>query len=178
MKKIVAIVFSLTVAVNFGKAQKNNVLFSVGPAILIPSYSGINSNGFGVGASFEYVLTKKVSIASDIDINFFTSNIKNVFTHKVTNGFAIMPVLAGVKWGAVKNIYLSGKAGMAVGLKNAGTNLTLSPGIGYLFNIKGKQKIDMGIRLIGVLPKASLPENTFLEKGGYSFLAFKLAYQF
>lgn len=121
---------------------------------------------------------KKFSIISDIDINAFNSDVKNQITNKTAEGFIIMPVLAGVKWSALDNVYFPGQAGVAIGLKNAGTNISLSPGLGYLVKVDGKPKLDVGLRVIGVLPQASIPENTFLEKGGYSFLSLQLAYQF
>lgn len=178
MKKIVTTGFILILVTSIGMAQKNRLVVSAGPAILIPTYSEINSAGFGFGAGVEYKLNKKIAIASDIDINIFNSKVKNIFTNKITDGFIIMPVLVGVKWNAFNNFYFTGKAGLVAGLKNAGTNFSLSPGLGYLVNINGKQKLDVGLKLVGVLPMSSIPENTFLEKGGYSFLSLKLAYRF
>lgn len=178
MKKIITSVFILIFVSSIAVAQKNKLVVSAGPVLLIPTYSEINSAGFGFGADVEYKLNKKIAIASDIDINIFNSNVKNIFTNKITNGFIIMPLLVGVKWTAFKNFYFTGKTGVVAGLKNAGTNFSFSPGLGYLININGKQKLDVGLKLVGVLPMSSIPENTFLEKGGYSFLSLKLAYRF
>ena len=97
---------------------------------------------------------KKFSIISDIDINAFNSDVKNQITNKTAERFIIMPVLAGVKWSALDNVYFPGLAGVAIGLKNAGTNISLSPDLGYLVKVDGKPKLDVGLRVIVVLPQA------------------------
>jgi hypothetical protein len=176
MKKI-TIVFILTVTTSIGLAQKNSLAVSVGTAKLIPTYTGISSIGFGFSTSVDYKLTKNISFISDIDVDIFNSKVKNNFTNKITDGFIIMPVLVGAKWNAFSNFYFTSKAGFVTGLKNAGTNFSLSPGLGYLININGNRKLDIGLKLVGVLPKSSIPENTFLERGGYSFLSLRVAYQ-
>lgn len=126
MKKGITVFYILFFLSSIGIAQKNRLVFSAGPAILIPTYSQINSTGFGIGTGIEYNLNEKISIAADIDINIFNSNVNNIFTNKITNGFTIMPLLAGIRWTAFKNIYFTGKAGVVAGLKNAGTKFSLS----------------------------------------------------
>lgn len=178
MKKVIVLISIIIFLTNKGIAQNRKFSFSAGPAILIPTFSEINSAGFGIGAGIEYNLSKKISIVSDIDLNIFNSKVKNIFTNEITDGFIIMPLLVGLKWIAFKNFYFTGKSGVVAGLKNAGTNHSLSSGIGYLIPIGGKPKFDIDLKLVGVLPQTSIPENAFLEKGGYSFLSLKLAYRF
>jgi len=178
MKKILMSVYVLLLTTSSGIGQKNRPVYSAGPAILIPTYSQIKSPGLGFGLKVDFKPHKKLSFVSDIGINAFNGDIVNQFTNKIVKGLIIMPVLAGVKWSASKNLYFAGLAGVAFGLENAGTNFSLSPGMGYLLKFGGKRMADLGLRLTGVLPKTSIPENTFLEKGGYSFLSLRLAYQF
>jgi hypothetical protein len=104
--------------------------------------------------------------------------VKNLFTDEITDGFILMPMMIGVKWRPGNNLYFAGKVGAVAGLKNASTNFAAAPGVGYLVNMKGKQKPDVALNLVCAAGMASIPENTFLDKGGYSFLSLKLAYRF
>ena len=178
MKKVLSTLFVLTFTAGISIAQENKLVVSAGPAVLIPTYSEINSVGFSFGVGIDYKLSNSLSIASNIDVDVFDSKVRNLFTDQITDGFILMPVLIGVKWKPVNNLYFAGKVGAVAGLKNASTNFALSPGLGYLVNINGKQKLDVGLNLVGVPGMASIPENTFLDKGGYSFLSLKLAYRF
>lgn len=178
MKKVFSTLFVLTFTAGISMAQENKFVVSAGPSLLIPTYSEINSVGFGFGVGIDYRLNNKFSLASDIDVDVFDSKVKNLFTDEITDGFILMPVMIGVKWRPVNNLYFAGKVGAVAGLKNASTNFALSPGLGYLVNINGKPTLDVGLNLLGVPGMASIPENTFLDKGGYSFLSLKLAYRF
>lgn len=90
MKKVISNLFILTFTVCIAVAQENKLVVSAGPAVLIPTYSEINSVGFGFGIGIDYKLNNKISLASDIDVDVFDSKVKNVFTDEITDGFILM----------------------------------------------------------------------------------------
>jgi hypothetical protein len=64
-------------------------------------------------------------------------------------------------------------AGLAIkASSNTGTNILLYPCVGF-----AKKTVDISIQLMGI-PQAfaSIPENTYLVKGGYSYLGLHLNY--
>ena len=89
-----------------------------------------------------------------------------------------MPVLPGVKYFVTDKFYASGALGIVIGIHNAANHFALSPGIGLLVPISEKSKIDLGLKLTGVPRGYSFSENIFLNKGGYSYLTFRIAYVF
>lgn len=178
MKRILVsflIIFSATITVH---AQMHETKFSIGPEVAVPTYAGITSNGIGGGVTLEYFLNKKIAFTGGISFNHFNGDVFNNFKHDTINGFSVMPVLLGAKYFIVHSLYVSGSAGVIVGLRNAGNHLALSPGAGLEIPVSAKSGIDVGVKLIGVPTGYSFSENSFLNKGGYSFLTFRVAYLF
>lgn len=178
MKKILLslfLIFSATVIVH---AQVHETKFSIGPEVAVPTYAGITSNGIGGGVTLEYFLNKKVAVTGGISFNHFKGEVFNNFKHDTINGFSVMPVLFGAKYFIIHSFYVSGSAGVIVGLHNAGNHLALSPGVGIEIPVSSKTGVDVGVKLIGIPTGYSFSENSFLNKGGYSFLTCRLAYIF
>ena len=109
MRKLTSILFLLFFTMNISKAQKRSISVSAGPLLLIPTIPEINCVGFGFGVGVDYKLNNKFSLASSVDVNVLNSEVKIFFNNKTVDGFTLMPVLIGVKWVPVNNIYFAGK---------------------------------------------------------------------
>ncbi len=159
-------------------AQNKKMKFSIGPQISLPTYTGINSSGIGGGLSTEHSFNKKIGGFVDVSYNYFNGNVYDLFKHDTIKGFGIMPVFLGAKYFLTNRFYMSGAAGIVIGINNAGNHAALSPGAGLIVPISTTANMDVGVRLIAVPTGFSFPENSFLNKGGYSFLSLRIAYQF
>ncbi|MEP6597511.1 MAG: hypothetical protein ABJA71_16270 [Ginsengibacter sp.] len=178
MKKIYILSFFVSFFVSGLHAQSQKLTFSIGPQVSVPTFNGINSTGIGGGFSIERFFSKKLTGFIDISLNYFNGNVLDHFKNDTIKGFTVMPVLAGAIYFFTDKFYLSGAAGIVIGLHNAGNHLALSPGTGILIPISATSKIDLGLKLIGIPTGYSFSENNFLNKGGYSFLTFRIAYMF
>lgn len=178
MREILGLISFIIIAIGSIHAQKENLNFSIGPQYAVLTFPGIKSPAIGAGISLEHFLNRKTAETIDISYNYFKGNIINSFQHDTISGFSIMPVLAVCKYFLSDHVYISGGAGLVIGLHNAGNHAALSPGIALLVPVSLRSKIDIGVKLTGVPSGFSFSENTFLNKGGYSFLAFRGAYAF
>ena len=178
MKKTLSLLMIIFFAIRDTHAQSHKVKFAIGPEVSVPTYSGISSIGIGGGTYLEYFLNKKLAVTGDISFNYFKGNIFDFFKNDTINGFSIMPVLAGGKYFFTDKFYAAASAGLIIGLRNAGNHLALSPGAGIVIPFSETSAIDIGVKLIGVPRGYSFSENSFLNKGGYSFLTFRIAYVF
>ncbi len=87
-----------------------------------------------------------------------------------------MPVLVGLRYFIWKSFYITGEAGVSIRMgHNTGTHLTLAPAAGYIIPIK-KSHIDLGIKLMNVVEGGGIPESTSLQRGGYGYWTFRIAY--
>ncbi len=159
-------------------AQSQKVKFSIGPEVSLPTFSGITSSGSGGGISIDHFFSKKLAGFIGISVNHFKGGVADIFKNDTINGFTVMPILAGAKYFFTDKFYASGSAGIIVGIRNAGNHLALSPGAGILIPVSATSAFDLGVKLIGVPTGYSFSENSFLNKGGYSFLTFRIAYVF
>jgi len=178
MRKILILIVSVFVIVNNTDAQSKKINFSIGPEFSQPTFSGISGNGIGGGISIGYFFNKRIEGNVAISFNHFNSDVFNFNKTDTVNGFTIMPFLPGIKYFITDKFYASGAVGMVIGINNAANHFALSPGIGFLIPFSEKSKIDISLKLIGVPTGYSFPENIFLNKGGYSYLTFRLAYLF
>ncbi|MEO7045557.1 MAG: hypothetical protein ABI091_09655 [Ferruginibacter sp.] len=178
MKKILQILTLLIISVSNTDAQSHHVNFSIGPEYSLPTFSGISSCGIGAGISIEHFFNKRVEGVVAVSYGYFKGDVFDFYKNDTIKGFAVMPVLLGIKYFVSDKFYVSGAAGMVVGVHNAGNHLALSPGIGFLIPFSPHSKIDAGVKLIGIPRGYSFSENSFLNKGGYSYLTFKIAYIF
>jgi hypothetical protein len=178
MKKIFLLLSVVITTVSSTSAQDQKIKFSAGPLLAIPTYNGITSTGIGGGAGLHYFVSKKISGIIDVSFTYFKGDVLNNFTDDTVKGFTIMPVLAGAKYFITNLFYLSASTALVIGLHNAGNHLALSPGAGIEIPVSSTSGIDLGLKLIGVPTGYSFSENSFLNKGGYSFLTFRIAYLF
>lgn len=159
-------------------AAQKRAIFSIGPELSISTYHAMPSNGIGGSAGVQLHPNKKISFVADIGYNRFSGQVVNIFTKDTVNSFAIMPVLAGARYTFRDKFYFAVRAGYALGAHNARGSLAFSPAAGWVVFGKNKPLLDFGLRWIGLLPTPSYPENTFLNKGGYSYLNLRIAYLF
>jgi hypothetical protein len=178
MKKIPVLLSFIITATTGTYAQHKKLNFSIGPEVSVPTFSGITSPGIGGSISLEHFFSGKIAATIDISYNYFKGNVFDFFKQDTINGFSVMPVLVGGKYFFTDKFYISGAAGLIIGLHNAGNHLALSPGAGFLIPVSASSKIDLGVNLTGVPVGYSFSENSFLNKGGYSFLSFRIAYVF
>ncbi len=157
-------------------AQNPKVQLAIGPEFLQPTYSGISSSGIGGGVEAGYFLNKKFEININLSYHHFNGDVIDFYKKDTIHGFSIIPVLPGLKYFITKRLYANAAAGIVVGAKNAGNHFALSPSVGLLLPVSSKSAIDIGIKLIGVPLGYSFSENIFLNKGGYSYLGFRVAY--
>lgn len=176
MKKIqVTLLFIVAVSAN---AKSQNLNFSIGPEYSISTFKGISSNGIGGGVSIGHFFTKRVEGNISLSFNYFNGDVFNFDKTDTVVGFGIMPLLAGIKYFVTKKFYASGAMGMVIGINNAANHFALSPGIGFLYPLSQKSKLDLNVKLVGIPTGYSFSENIFLNKGGYSYLSFRVAYVF
>ena len=165
-------------AINNTHAQNKKISFSIGPEFSVATFSGISGTGIGAGITIEHFFNKRIEGNIAISFNRFNNDVFNFDKTDTLKGFSVMPVLPGIKYFITNKFYASGAIGMVIGIHNAANHFALSPGIGLLIPFSEKSKIDMNIKLIGVPAGYSFPENIFLNKGGYSYITFRVGYVF
>lgn len=178
MRKILILSVSIIFIISNIDAQSKKLNFSIGPEFSIPTFSGISGTGFGGGITIGHFLNKRIEGNIAISFNHFNGDVFNFDKTDTVKGFSIMPVLPGIKYFVTHKFYASGAVGMVIGIHNAANHFALSPGVGLLIPFSEKSKIDLSLKLIGVPTGYSFSENVFLNKGGYNYLTFRLAYLF
>jgi hypothetical protein len=153
-------------------AQRANHLFGgVNFSTPVVPANANKAIGYGLEIKGEHFFSPKFSMNLSIGYTHFKGSITYGDDSK-DNSFALIPCSVGVKY-YIKNFYLAAGAGLAVkASRNTGTNRMLYPAIGF-----AKKPFDISIQLIGV-PQTfpSIPESTFLLKGGYSYLGVHINY--
>jgi hypothetical protein len=156
-------------------AQNSRTRFSIGPEFSLPTYKEFPSNGVGGSIAVDFRSRHRVSANIETGYNYFKGTVINEFKHDTTRGFGFVPILAGVKLSLANKYYASMRAGITLG---SSVGFTLSPAVGVMLPNRLSPKIDLGIKLIGVPGMPSIPENTFLDRGGFSYLSFRAAIVF
>ncbi len=147
--------------------------FSVGVNLLIPASVPEKNKtmGFGMNVRGEKFFSSRISGNVTIGFLLFKGNFITWDNREVKN-FAMLPALIGGKF-YIKDFYLGLDAGIAITAnRNTGTNLVLSPAIGYR-----RKHLDVAFYLLGIPQTfASIPENIYFIKGGYSYLGLRVNY--
>ena len=147
--------------------------FSVGVNFLLPASVPDKNKTIGCGINLRGEKFFSPRISGNITIGYLLFKGKIItWDHKEVRNFSMLPVLIGSKF-YLKDFYVNMDAGIAIATnKNTGTNLVLSPAIGYRRN-----HLDVGLYLLGIPQTfASIPENTYFLKGGYSYLGLHVNY--
>ena len=172
----------------FAFSQNKNTFYYGGITISNPAYfPGVSTSkavGFGIELQREHFFSEKFSWIVSAGYNHFSGNYSyfnslNSAKDTVIHNFDNIPLLTGVKFYFVRNIYVGAEAGLLIGInKNIGTVFSLAPSAGYKIQIGKKNDIDVGIRLINAMQFAAPPESNSLRKGGYGIWSLKIAYSF
>lgn len=178
MKTFLLLVVMGVVGTTAYTQDKNNSL-SVGIDVSAPVYTVIGSmKGVltGVFIKKEWGLSKKLAATGSIGYSYFDGSIES-FDDKVSD-FAVIPILAGLKYYAWNNYYASLEVGAGIKAhQNGATKLPIVPAVGMMIPVAGKQ-LDLGIRFYTIKTGFGTPEAHLLNKGGYSFLGARLALVF
>jgi hypothetical protein len=143
----------------------------VGVEAGIPTGNLSNRSNFELGATARLQYDTQSNISFMLTSGYYNAFGKNVPVANTTVEFpslGIIPVKAGLKVFASKNLYFSGEAGAGFEVSGTGgnnnTKLILSPGIGYA-NYKG---LDIGLRY----------ENFSGQDNNYGLVGLRVAYGF
>lgn len=161
-------------------AQDKNNWLSAGIDVGLPVYVGVGDmkgTMAGVFVKKEWGLSKNLAGTASAGYSYFTGAIRS-FNKEEINDFAVVPLLAGIKYYAWDKYYASFEAGVSIRAhQHAATKFTLVPAVGMLIPVADKQ-LDLGIRFYTIKMGSTFPEAPLLERGGYSLLGSRLAWIF
>ena len=169
--KIFLVIFLLYSVHAYSQSRKN--LIAIGGEIGFPAHQPFQSNkavGFGVNIKGEHFFSNRFSALASI--GFASFNGKIVYWDGIGDkNFSLIPVLIGGRF-YIKKFYLGFESGIAISASNNTNSLiALAPTMGL---VHGNFAVTAKLFAIPQMP--SIPENTFLQKGGYSYLNFGLFY--
>jgi hypothetical protein len=159
-------------------AQDYKFRASAHVSLSIPTYKEIPSMGAGIGATGEFAINKKWATLFSVDFHNFYGNVINHFNRDTINGFSILPVMGGIKYYSKEKFYIGAQGGIVVGLKHTGNCPGLAASTGMLVPLKNGNKVDIGLKFTAALSQVSIPENNFLDRGGYNFLSGTIGFFF
>lgn len=140
-------IFVLSVVLVSLKAQAQNAPnLGIGAEIGLPSGNFTSLTGIGLGASLKFDLPVSENLGITLNggyMNFFgkRNQIMNI------KDLTYLPVKAGLKYQLSETFYAEGQVGTALALNDGQKTLFVwSPGIGNVFRLPGKNKLDLGIR--------------------------------
>ncbi|PWS28354.1 hypothetical protein DHW03_00405 [Pedobacter yonginense] len=139
---LVLFIFSVSIKVQ----AQNNSSIGVGAEIGLPSGNFTSLSGIGLGASLKANLPISQSFAITLNggiMNFFGKRNQIINIKDLT----YLPAKAGLKYQLGEGFYAEGQIGAGLPLNEGQKALFIwSPGIGNIFRIGGKNKLDLGIR--------------------------------
>jgi hypothetical protein len=174
MKTAVTLVanFLLSSSITFSQTYKSSVAIEGG--LSYPLNQPVQKNkavGIAINVKAEQFFSKKFSGTLRIGYNYFKGDLV-YWDGKMDKNFTLIPVLLGARY-YIQKLYLGFETGAAFkGSKNVYTNIAVAPSFGYLC-----KRINININILSILGFPSIPENTFLQRGGYSYLGVKFGYK-
>lgn len=161
-------------------AQDKNNFLSAGIDVGAPVYVGVGDmKGAMVGVFIkkEWRWGKNLAGTASAGYSYFKGTIRS-FNKEELKDFAVVPVLAGIKYYVWNRYYASFEAGVSIRAhQHAATKFTMVPAVGMLIPVAGKQ-LDLGVRFYTIKMGMTYPEKPVLERGGYSILGARLALVF
>lgn len=145
--------------------KKDNIKFSVGAELALPSGSLSTTQSFGVGATgqLEIPVQEKLNGVAYSGILLFKG--KSDGNNRNYPGLTIIPVRVGVKYFLTGSVYGSFQAGLGFySSLGTGTSFSYSPQIGYEFQTNSGKSIDLTFKYDAY------------TKGSFSSFGFRLAY--
>lgn len=177
MLKTVLLFLSLLIG-NLIMSQDHKFRASAHVTLSVPTNTDISSMGAGLGATGEFGINKKWATLFSLDFHNFYGEVIDHFNQDTIKGFSILPIMAGFKYYSKEKFYIGAQGGVVVGLKHAGNCPGLSASTGMLVPLKNGNKVDIGIKFTAALSQTSIPENNFLDRGGYNFLSGSIGFFF
>ncbi len=171
MKKI--IMFTLVALCTSGvvMAQRSqNLKFSVGPELSIPTGNFSTGYSFGIGgtAQAELPVQQNFNVTGTTGIIFY--NGKSVGGGYKNSGLTIIPIRVGGKYFFTEGVYGAAQIGVGIINKGLGTAFAYTPAIGYEFRTKSGKAVDVSFKYDGYSAKQ--------EVGTLSAFGFRVAYIF
>jgi hypothetical protein len=174
MRKIVWLFCSLLFCSSSAIGQPKKLVPSAGVEFSVPAHQSIGSNhanGVGFSLKEEFFVSQKFSVTVSAGYSFFRGDLVYWDGSKDKN-FALIPVMIGARCYFHK-FFAAFEAGAAIkGSSNVNTLPAVCPSAGVLVN-----KFEISFRLMGILQVPSIPENTFLQRGGYSYAGVRVSYR-
>lgn len=128
------------------------------------------ANGFIANIKGEKFFSKSFSGSVSIGYSLFKGKLI-YWDGKKDNDFSLVPLMAGARYHFGK-VYIGFEAGPAIAAsKNTNTKIALAPAAGVIVN-----KFDVGLKFFTIPFTGGIPEKTFLQKGGYSYLGIRVAF--
>ena len=161
-------------------AAQRRVQFSVGAEFSIPVHSVFDrSPGLGLSVGMDARPEKKWAFVAELGYNYFAGPIIKT-NPPIKTSFGMMPAVAGVRIKSPKGFYGAVRGGLGIRIGFGGGTLPVfSPAAGWEWRNKNKKPVlDLGARWIRVVGMPSYPENSVLEKGGYSYFNIRIARPF
>jgi hypothetical protein len=171
MKKTIFLTMNLVLNM-FVFAQKDNNEAWAGIEYNVHLKHSFNkTNGPGVSLKGAHSFSNHFDGTVSLGYNYFKGQVK-YWDGDSDDHFALMPFLLGSHYRFSK-MFIGFEAGAVIKASNkAATLFAIAPSIGFRNN-----KLSSEIRFLQVPGMPSFPENSFLKKGGYNFLAVRLSYK-
>jgi hypothetical protein len=172
MRKPIIALFLLLLS-ELSYSQYKSFSIKVGPEVLLPAYTSSfgNNHTYGIGVEINAVknFSKHFSYKLSSGFQHFTGKIETFNTESIN--YNLIPLLISLRY-SYNPAFIGLETGPLVSInKSVSTHNTFSPCIGINLN-----KLEIEGRLINVLGMPSIPENSFLVRGGYGMYAVKVAY--
>lgn len=179
MKRFILLtIFSLSISGLFAQAKNNH--FSAALHIAGPVFTATgNLKGVLSGVSFQkqWHWGRRIAATASAGYSYFSGTI-HYFGGQEEKHFAVIPVLAGLRYYIKNKLYAAFETGVNIKAhRNAATKFALVPSAGILLPV-GKKAIDLGIQFSTVPMGYGHPEQKLLQRGGYSFLGIRAAWVF
>lgn len=177
MLKIRFALFASMLFISFVIKAQNAVKIDIGAEFGLPSrnFAAISNIGLGGSVKAEFPIASSFALTLNGGItNFFGKRNQLLNVQDLTYA----PLKAGLKYYLSGTFYVEGQLGATLALSNGQKTLfAWSPGLGNIFNLAGKNKLDLGIRYEGWTGKNESMTflNTSSTKG---FLGVRFAYVF
>jgi hypothetical protein len=161
---LIALFLVLSSFGSFGQ-QANRISAGVSFGLPIDASVGTNeAKSYGFQRVGEHRFGHSASATAEIGYLHFSGRIIN-FDGTGENQFSMIPVLIGGRF-YVKQFFAGIQLGAGIrASSNAYSHMVFAPGVGW----SGK-RLEAGVRLLAVPQNFGLPEQTLLQRGGYSYL--------
>ena len=175
MKKKILLLHLLFICLG-SYAQQKGWTVSVGVS---PVHSQLPAAGTGISIARDFNRQKKLGLVVEAGFLHFGGKVINPFLHDTAAHLNFVPLLGGLHYRINKKIFAGLQAGMLCKAgKNIGTLPLIRPEAGVVVFPLKKAVIDMAVQWYLVSGLPSIPENSFLKKGGYDFVQFRIGCRF